>query len=80
MMVGLNGRGPLYSHNLWLIWEVSLDFRIASYIRIVGVVITAWLTWDIKSIIVFTMETMNSSGVEAISMALNPSGHLQNEG
>jgi len=38
------------------------------------------LTWDIKSIIVFTMETMNSSGVEAISMALNPSGHLQNEG
>jgi len=51
-----------------------------SYIQIVGEAITVWLTWDIKSIIVFTMETTNLPEGKAILTGLNHSGHLQNEG
>ena len=45
-----------------------------------GAVIMAWLTWDTKSIIVCTMETMSLPMGKDISMALNPSGHMPKGG
>ena len=54
--------------------------RIVSYIQIVGAAMTAWLTWGIKSIIVFITAMMNLPMGKTTSMALNPSGPLQNGG
>jgi len=54
--------------------------QIVSYIQTGGEAILVWLTWDIKSIIVFIMGPMNSPEGKAISMASSPSGHLQKGG
>jgi len=56
----------------WPLSEAQLN-QTASYIQIIGGAMTVWLTWGTKSMAVFIMAPTKS-------MALNPSGHLRNEG
>jgi len=49
------------------------------FILMPGAVTVVWLTWDIKSIIVFTMGMIRLPMVSDILTALSPSGFIQNE-